>query len=371
MTSVLFLVPKHPYEFHGGDTAVTRLLIASAMELCSVRALALWSGPTSISYPIPVDVVAKPAVCLPRLALSSLSSGRSIVHSRYRVGSLRDRIAHLTDDRVVAEHAYMTEAFYASGRQDASERLYVNLHVREADVMRTRPDVPAIVRGMEARRLHRDEMRCVVPARACAVFDENERLALTAAADRHVVRLDLVLPPAARSDLQEGLALFVGDRRWSPNAVAHRHLVRLWPAIADRVPGARLLIVGRPADQESRLERADVVYAGFVEDIEAVWRRASLLLAPVTTGGGVRVKVLEAAAHGVPIVGYPPAMGSIPAYLPLTAAPGPEEFVEAAVSLLADRRALSAAGGSLHETVTALWRQGFVQRQVASWLEVG
>jgi polysaccharide biosynthesis protein PslH len=370
VTSVLFLVPKHPYEFHGGDTVVTRLLIATGSEACSVRALALWSGPASGPYPVPVEVVAKPEVRLPRLGLSSLLSGRSVVHTRYRVAALRDRVAHLSDDRIVSEHAYMTEAFYASGRADAADRLFVDVHVRESDVMRTRPDVPAMVRAVEARRLERDEVRAVVPARACAVFDEDERMTLSAAADRRVTRLDLILPPAARSGLDERLALFVGDRRWAPNAEAHRHLVRLWPAIAARVPGARLLVVGRPALQESRLERPDVVYAGFVEDIEALWRRASLLLAPVTTGGGVRVKVLEAAAHGVPVVGYPAALGTIPAYLPLTAAPGPDDLVGAAASLLGDRRALEVAGGSLHERVTGLWREGFVQRQVASWLEV-
>jgi glycosyltransferase involved in cell wall biosynthesis len=370
VTSVLFLVPKHPYEFRGGDTAVTRLLIDAAMEVCSVRALALWSGPDSGLYPIHVEVVPKPPVSLPRLALSSLMTGRSIIHTRYRVAPLQDRIAQLTDDRFVSEHAYMTEAFYASGRGDASERLLVDVHVRESDIMRTRLDVPAVARAVEVRRLRRDEVRSIVPARGCAVFDEGERTALDAAADRRVTRLDLILPPAEAAALQERLALFIGDRRWAPNAEAHRHLVGLWPAIADRVPGARLVVIGRPAVHESRLERGDVAYAGFVEDIETVWRHASLLLAPVTTGGGVRVKVLEAAAHGVPVVGYQPAMGSIPTYLPLAAAACPQAFVDGAASLLGDRRALGAAGGSLHEAVTSLWRQGFVQRQVASWLEL-
>jgi glycosyltransferase involved in cell wall biosynthesis len=227
-----------------------------------------------------------------------------------------------------------------------------------------------MVRRIEARRTRRDEARVVAGARSSAVFDETERVQLIAATHREVRRLDLILPPAKPSPLEGCVAVFVGDRQWAPNAEAHRELVDLWPLIAGRSPGSHLLIVGRPSPGERRLERADVTYAGFVDDIEAVWHRASLLLAPVSTGGGVRVKVLEAAAHGVPVVGYPSALGSIPAYLNIAPVASSAAFVDRAATLLGDQVLLSAVGSALHEEVSALWRAGFVQEQIISWLEL-
>jgi glycosyltransferase involved in cell wall biosynthesis len=66
----------------------------------------------------------------------------------------------------------------------------------------------------------------------------------------------------------------------------------------------RLLIVGsNPAPSLVRLgRRHGATVTGTVPDIGTFYGQADLALIPIRAGGGTRIKLLEAAAHGVPIV---------------------------------------------------------------------
>jgi polysaccharide biosynthesis protein PslH len=44
---------------------------------------------------------------------------------------------------------------------------------------------------------------------------------------------------------------------------------------------------------------------GFVDDLEEFYRRGSLFVAPLPEGGGIKIKILEAMARGIPVVTTP------------------------------------------------------------------
>src|SRR5262249_32047715 len=92
------------------------------------------------------------------------------------------------------------------------------------------------------------------------------------------------------------------------------------------------------------------------------------LLAPVPIGGGVRVKVLDAARHGLPVVGTPEAIGSIGDYLPVEPARTDEELCRRAVVLLSSTDRARRAGGHLYQANPDRLRSGFVHEQVRSWI---
>jgi glycosyltransferase involved in cell wall biosynthesis len=222
---------------------------------------------------------------------------------------------------------------------------------------------------VEARRTRRDEIRCVGAASSVAYLSDDEIEALGEHAPGP--RLDLVLPPAPKpAPLSAPVALFVGDRRWAPNREALERLLRLWPEVVQRQPQARLVIAGGPGSREREPDVPGVERLGFVDDLEAVWSSAAVLLAPVTIGGGVRVKVLDAARHGVPVVGTPEAIGSTAAYLPVSPQAGSAELVELAAELLGDSAERKRRGEALYEANRDLNRRGFVQEQVARLLGV-
>ena len=96
---------------------------------------------------------------------------------------------------------------------------------------------------------------------------------------------------------------FVGDLAWAPNADGIRwFLDRVWPRIRRRRREARVEILARerPADLV-RAAGPDVRLA-YSDDTRPYWARAAVAIVPLLSGGGTRLKILEAAACGVPVV---------------------------------------------------------------------
>ena len=96
----------------------------------------------------------------------------------------------------------------------------------------------------------------------------------------------------------------VGRFTYQPNLEAARWFVdAVWPTISRARPDARLLLVGRHDGALDGVARVDGVEApGFVEDLEAIWQGSTALIAPIRTGTGTRLKIIEAFAREVPVV---------------------------------------------------------------------
>ncbi|MGA2136775.1 MAG: glycosyltransferase [Bryobacteraceae bacterium] len=98
--------------------------------------------------------------------------------------------------------------------------------------------------------------------------------------------------------------LFLGSFRHEPNIVALEWFVnRVLPRIVERRPETRLVVVGSDAPARHPYEdRAGIEIRGFVEDIREPLGRYAVFVCPVLSGSGVRVKLLEAFAAGMPVV---------------------------------------------------------------------
>lgn len=125
------------------------------------------------------------------------------------------------------------------------------------------------------------------------------------------VRVDpfgLVLPPAADPAREvAGTVLFVGHFAHSPNRdAAHWLAGEIMPAVRARFPGARLRIVGSEAPPEIvALAAPDVEVIADAPSVLPHLEQAAVVLAPVRTGGGMRMKVLQAMAAGKAVVTTP------------------------------------------------------------------
>ncbi|MEQ1729336.1 MAG: glycosyltransferase [Vicinamibacterales bacterium] len=98
--------------------------------------------------------------------------------------------------------------------------------------------------------------------------------------------------------------LFVGGFDHLPNVEAAMWLAReIIPALAQRRPDVRLLLVGHaPPPAVRRLENDRITVTGGVPSVAPYFDRASVVVAPVREGGGMRRKVLEAMSRGKPVV---------------------------------------------------------------------
>jgi len=97
---------------------------------------------------------------------------------------------------------------------------------------------------------------------------------------------------------------FVGDLSWPPNADAVRWLAReIWPRVRREHSDAAAEILGRdpPADLAAWSDPS-VRLLGEGTDTRPLWAKAAVAVVPLRAAGGTRLKILEAAACGVPVV---------------------------------------------------------------------
>jgi GT2 family glycosyltransferase/glycosyltransferase involved in cell wall biosynthesis len=99
--------------------------------------------------------------------------------------------------------------------------------------------------------------------------------------------------------------LFLGSFRHDPNRFAMDWFVNeVMPIILARQPDARLMVAGSdppPAHAYSDFAGA-LRLLGYVEDVREPLGRYSVFVCPILSGSGVRVKLLEAYAAGMPVV---------------------------------------------------------------------
>lgn len=102
------------------------------------------------------------------------------------------------------------------------------------------------------------------------------------------------------------ILLFNGTLDYEPNAAGVRQIVtNIAPGLGqDHV----IIVCGRLMDTKFKdigtLKAPHYIFAGYVDDIETYFEGADAFVNPVSTGGGVKVKVMEALSYGLPVVSY-------------------------------------------------------------------
>ncbi len=100
---------------------------------------------------------------------------------------------------------------------------------------------------------------------------------------------------------------FIGKMTYPPNREGAKWFVRsVWPLIKKDVPDARLFLVGKdPPEDICRLACEDITVTGTVESVDAYYESAKIIIIPLLSGGGVKVKLLEALGKGKLTVSTP------------------------------------------------------------------
>jgi glycosyltransferase involved in cell wall biosynthesis len=96
--------------------------------------------------------------------------------------------------------------------------------------------------------------------------------------------------------------LFVGGMHWPPNADGVNWFVEhIFPEIHHHHPTTQFVAIGK--NPPAVLQQAPSVIApGYVVDPAQYWSSCRVFVVPLKSAGGMRVKILDAWAHGVPVV---------------------------------------------------------------------
>jgi glycosyltransferase involved in cell wall biosynthesis len=100
--------------------------------------------------------------------------------------------------------------------------------------------------------------------------------------------------------------LFCGGLDYYPNEEGIRWFYdKVFPLVQSSIPGVRLTLVGKSPlilGGGSIEQDPSVEIVGMVTDVQPFYKRASVCIAPLLSGSGTRLKILEAMSMGNPVV---------------------------------------------------------------------
>lgn len=99
------------------------------------------------------------------------------------------------------------------------------------------------------------------------------------------------------------LKLFhLGAMDWGPNREGIEWFIQdVWPALRDQHPGVEFHVAGKGLSRKDYSGIPGVVNHGEVDDARAFSAQFDLLVVPLLRGAGIRVKIVDALAHGIPV----------------------------------------------------------------------
>ncbi|MGN6517848.1 MAG: glycosyltransferase [Dokdonella sp.] len=245
-------------------------------------------------------------------AALALASGGSLGVARHASHAMRNAVAdEIARWRPHVVHAEQLHAFAnCEAAMDAGVPLVLRMQNVEsalrAQQARLRPGA-RLALGIEAARLHADEGAALARAVRTIALTEEDADALRAA---HPAATVVAVAPAFAPSLQpapplagEPAIALAGSGGWWPNADGERWMLRqAWPQVAARLPGAVLHRFGGATGDCARTCR----HPAPADSRDAFPERA-IAAVPLRAASGIRMRILEAWARGLPGVATPAA----------------------------------------------------------------
>jgi len=232
--------------------------------------------------------------------------------------TVAERLAMGVLDAVYADQVSMAQ-YLPAVRTPAAPHTIFDAHNAVWELLRSvAPQQPTLAHraaaAVEWRLMRRFEGRICRTADLTFAVSEGDRAALERAAGTEfpsaVVPIGIeareIDPVEVRADATRLLS--VATLHYPPNAQAIRWFRdAIWPLVRRTIPAAHVDVVGtRPPDDLVRWGAEDehVAVHGYLPDAELtpLFNDALAVIVPLQVGSGVRVKILEAMARGVPVV---------------------------------------------------------------------
>jgi len=329
--------------------------------------------------PVPVAATARvpPGVTRRRAQLASLVSPHSFQHRFYVHRALQERL-----ERLVATEAIDLVQFEFSQmglhRVPGGVPSILDVHNVEHDVLRQAAARGELLRRIfnqiEYRKFRREEVAAWRRATACVATSAADAVVVERATGRSVAvvpnGVDLSsFPRAPLAGTDPAALVFVGAMRYRPNAEAACWFVEaVLPEVRRVLPGATLALVGADPPDEVRAlaATAGVTVTGTVPDVRPWLRTAGTVVVPLLSGGGTRLKILEAFAAGRPVVST--TLGAAGLAVRdgehLLIADTPVEFVGALTRLAADPELRQRLGDAAFALVVARYQWSAVAQEL-------
>ena len=316
MKPLLYAVcPRPPHPSRDGSAIRNFNLLRAVAEEFHVRAFVLLPPHLrEMGEELPASIEVERFPQAPRTlrraaALAASAAGRAYSPFLYRSRPLAARLRQLAGSekpRWIVAHSYHV----APLALDAFGPLWIDFHNLDSELWRRMGESAPSRLGRafarsQAPRVSRVERELVSRAAgiSCVSDRESDLLARLVPRIGAIVvpnGVDLVRYSFRAEPASEEIVFFVGDLTWPPHAQGMSWFRReVWPLVARARPQALAEVVGRGATPGANGRFA---FLGEGDDTRPHWARAAVAVVPLLAAAGTRLKILEAAACGVPVV---------------------------------------------------------------------
>ena len=331
---ILFVAPKIPWPATDGGRIAIYELVRHLTERGHQAAFLGFGSPQAAdelrahaglmwAKAIPHDTATNPLS-----AFWNLFSPLPYTAAKYKSGAMSDAIRSAFQeelfDLVQLENTHM--AHYLGLVQQHNRPAVLRLHnveslLAERYARTIAPPFSWYV-ALQARRMFQFEARACEQASLCLAITEEDaervrRMAPEAQVAVSPAGVDLErFYPQLMSE-EPGTVVSIASLNWPPNVDSMRWFrAEIWPRILKEEPTARWFVVGKdpPTDILGWPEEDhSIAVTGFVDDVRPYLNRGSVVVVPLRSGGGMRLKILEAMASGKAVVSTPLGAEGIPA----------------------------------------------------------
>ena len=373
--SALVLSPETPYPLHGGGALRTASVLNYLARRHDVDLIVFRHRPDQDPIAsLPPGLVRRTRVIdLPhhrkdlvaRIARNAVRLARGVPPLVDRFRGFGDQIAQFLQgcryDVAVIEHFWCAE--YEPVLRQVSDAVVLDLHNVESVLHETSAKAGGgwarLVHGRFARNsraLERKWLSRFAELLTASGPDADRVRALSPGAKPVVFPNSIPWTPLPDRAEQDAIA-FSGNLEYHPNQAAVAFFSdRIWPAVSRSRPTLawRLIGMNPEAVRAKVAHHPNVELTGSVRDAISELAAAKLVVAPLLSGSGTRLKIVEAWAAGKPVVSTRLGAEGLPARHEsnILLADTPEDFIACIERLLSDarlRRELGNAGRREYE----------------------
>ncbi|MGE5384605.1 MAG: glycosyltransferase [Betaproteobacteria bacterium] len=226
--------------------------------------------------------------------------------------------------------------------------------------------VPALIRG------ERQAVRLTEKTFVCSRLDVEKLKAIGGAGRAAVLPNSVAFPPLA-PPAEAPTLLFLGTFLYPPNVHAMEYMLdKVWPLVRAQIPAARLVIGGNKPEEIRHFAQppAGVDFAGFIPSLDDAYAAARAVVCPVLSGGGTRVKIVEAAAYARAVVSTTLGMEGLDftADKEILIGDTPEAFAAHCVQLLSDLPRAEQIGLAARRKAQTIYDKAAVVERIGAWV---
>ncbi len=232
-------------------------------------------------------------------------------HSEEVTEKIEALIKKNTYDFVILDSLYAT-TYLSSIRKYFTGKIYLRSHNCEAqiwfDLAKNEQNIPKSIYFKKlAKDLHIYESTILNKLDGVFAISQEDQEAFIKSNTKAKV---CVIPVHLESNdqdefkIEKGKIFHVGNMDWVPNREAVERLVKLFHESIHSDDQLKLSLVGKNIEKHYKSSKG-IEIQGFVDDLKGFVQKSGILVSPITSSSGVRVKILEMMAYGIPVITTP------------------------------------------------------------------